>query len=211
MSTPNRGLQLSDADSEGEDEGETGGASVSRHVDASELANTVNLSAVAIETQNDFLTSIHEGVSRRFPELSFVMSHVSIDSNTKIPILMISQRRLFVHPPYGTVSRIQGCVQYKTYSVHVLMRLWRKERFENIEEITSLCEIIGEGSHYKFCPGIKPEQYMKEYYDVIRFHIKSVRLTDYPFQRVDSIYYELFYICIQNLPSLPTNNLRIAI
>ena len=53
MSTPTRsntGLRLSDADSEGETEG----ASVNRHVEASELANASNLPAVAIEIQKGF-------------------------------------------------------------------------------------------------------------------------------------------------------------
>ena len=75
----------------------------------------------------------------------------------------------------------------------MLMRLWRKENFEDIEEFTTLCKVIGECSHYKFCPGINLEQYMKEYYDVIRFHIKSVHLTEFPFQRVDSVKCKLLF------------------
>ena len=38
----------------------------------------------------------------------------------------------------------------------------------------------------KFCPGIEMNHYMTNYYECIRFHIKSVRLTEFPFQRVDS-------------------------
>ena len=70
MGTPRQSnveLQLSDAESEDKDETES--ASVSRHVvsrdghevplETSELVNTVNLPAVAIEIQKDFLTSIH--------------------------------------------------------------------------------------------------------------------------------------------------------
>ena len=105
---------------------------------------------------------------------------------------------IFAYPPYGMVSRIQGYVQYKIYSVHMLMRLWRKENFEDIEEITALCEIIGEHSHYKFCPGINLEQYMKEYYDVIRFHIKSVHLTEFTFQHVDSVRCKLLFELARN-------------
>ena len=106
---------------------------------------------------------------------------------------MINQHHLFVQPPYGMVSRIQGYVQYKKYSVYVLMRLWRKENFEDVEEITALCKIIVERSHYKICPGINLEEYMKEYYDVIRFHIKSVCLTEFPFQRVDLVKCKLLF------------------
>ena len=122
--------------------------------------------------QEDFLTRIYEGVSGRFLDLCFAMSCASVSSDTQIPVLTINQHHLFIHPPYGMVSCIQGYVQYKTCSVHVLMRLWRKDNFEDIEEITALCGIVGEPWHYKFYPGISLEQYIKEYYDVIRFHIK---------------------------------------
>ena len=66
MSTPRRSnaeIQFS--------EDETESASVIRHVvshdsheEASELVNTVNFPAVAIEIQRDFLTSIHAEVTR---------------------------------------------------------------------------------------------------------------------------------------------------
>ena len=67
MSTPRRSnaeIQFS------EDEDETESASVIRHVrvvshdEVSELVNTVNFPAVAIEIQRDFLTSIHAEVTR---------------------------------------------------------------------------------------------------------------------------------------------------
>ena len=200
MNTPtqiNTGFQLCDgSDSEGEAED----ASISpilSHAEAPQLQNISRI-AVAIETQEDFLTRIYERVSGRFPDLCFAMSRASVSSDTQIPVMTINQRHLFVHPPYGMVSHVQGYVQYKTYSVHVLMRLWRKENFEDIEEITALCGIIGEPSHYKFCPGISLEQYMKEYYDVIRFHIKSVRLTEFPFQRVDSVKCKLLFELARN-------------
>ena len=68
MSTPRRSnaeIQFSG------DEDETESASVIRHVvshegheEASELVNTVNFPAVAIEIQRDFLTSIHAEITR---------------------------------------------------------------------------------------------------------------------------------------------------
>ena len=65
MSTPRRSnaeIQFS------EYEDETESASVIRHVvshdEASELVNTVNFPAVAIEIQRDFLTSIHAEFTR---------------------------------------------------------------------------------------------------------------------------------------------------
>ena len=65
--------------------------------------------------QKDFLTCIYEGISGRFPDLSYAMSRVSVNSDMQIPVLTINQPHLFVHTPYGMVSRIQGYVQYKMF------------------------------------------------------------------------------------------------
>ena len=78
------------------------------------------------------------------------------------------------------------------------MRLWKRETFETVEDITSLCKIIGEKSQYKFCPGIQYEQYMSDYYEVIRFHIKSVRITEFPFKRIDSVNCTLLFQLAHN-------------
>ena len=66
-----------------------------------------------MKTQEDHLTSIYEGVSGRFPDLSFAMSRLSVNSDMQIPVFMINQCHLFIHPSYGMVSRIHGYVQYK--------------------------------------------------------------------------------------------------
>ena len=89
---------------------------------APELQNISRI-AGSIKTQ-DFLTkisfkisSIYVGVSGRVLVLSFVMSHTSVNSDIQIPVhvLMINQRHLFVHRPYGIVSHIQDYVQYKMF------------------------------------------------------------------------------------------------
>ena len=41
--------------------------------------------------------------------------------------------------------------------------------------------------HYKFCPGIDPEIYERDYFLKFRYHVKNVRLSHHPFERVDSI------------------------
>ena len=46
-------------------------------VEAPELQN-ISMIAELIITQEDFRTSIYEGVSGRFPDLSFVMSRASV-------------------------------------------------------------------------------------------------------------------------------------
>ena len=109
MNTPsgiNTGFRLCDAS---DSEGEVKDASISptlSHVEAPEIQNISRI-AEAIETQKDF----YEGVSGRFPNLSFEMSCASVNSDMQIPVLTINLCHLFVHPPYGMVSRIQGYVQ----------------------------------------------------------------------------------------------------
>ena len=85
------------------------------------------------------------------------------------------------------VSRVHVNVQYDSYTAYVLMRKWETGTLSNNEDASELCLKFCEKSDYKFCPGIDPEQYEKEYYTSIRFHIKSVQRTEFPFARVDSL------------------------
>ena len=114
----NTGFQLCDgSDSKGEVED----AIISPTLTNAEVSKLQNISRIAelIKTQEDFLTSIYEGVSVRFPDLSFALSRASVNSDTRIPVLTINlainQLHLFVHPPYGMVARNQGFVQYKMF------------------------------------------------------------------------------------------------
>ena len=120
---------------------------------------------------------------------------VDVVDATDIPVMLIAQRTLHNHPPCGLVPRIQVSVQYKIYTITVLMRVWKKEPFESFDELDAVCKMVGNGTKYKFCPGIEMSRYMSEYHDHIRFHIKSVRLSDFPFYQVDSqrcdLYFEL--------------------
>ena len=117
MNTPSgieTGFQLCDGS---DNEGKVENASISPTLSHTEVPKLQNISRIAesIKTQGDFLTSIYERVSGHFPDLSFAMSRASVNIDTQIPKLMINQFHLFVHPPYGTVSRIQGYVQYKMF------------------------------------------------------------------------------------------------
>ena len=106
-------IQLCDgSDSKGEVED----VSISPTLSQAEAPELQNISRIAesIKTQ-DFLTSIHELVSGRFPDLSFVMSHASVNSDMQILVLTINQCHLFIHPPYGMVSHIQDYIQFKTF------------------------------------------------------------------------------------------------
>ncbi|XP_065894808.1 uncharacterized protein [Dysidea avara] len=187
-----------------EEEDYNGTASVAPDSTAVEDNSSENdiLTTISIERQVEFLKDIQENVSDFFPEFSFVLSRVSIDGaegDLQVPVLMITPLQLFVHQPLGVMPRIQIQVQYKIYSVHVLMRLWKKESFDTFEDIASLCKLLGDKSQYKFCPGLlQYDQYMSEYNKTIRFHLKKVRLTTFPFKRVDSVDCSLLFQLAHN-------------
>ena len=69
---------------------------------------------------------------------------------------------------------------------------------ESLEDVIALCQMIRVNSTYKFCPRIEPDEYEKEFHSVIRFHIESVRITDFPFHRVDSINCKLLFQLAHN-------------
>lgn len=82
------------------------------------------------------------------------------------------------------------------------MRVWKKEAFESFEELDAVCKMIGNDTKYKFCSGIEMNRYMSEYHDHIRFHIKSARLSDFPFHRVDSQRWDLYFELAHNASRL---------
>jgi len=126
--------------------------------------------SIPVQEQEAFLQNVFDELVESFPDLVFTMSQVC-DADKLVPVLLISQHRLYNHVPFGAVSRIQIAVHYKSYTVNVLMRQWRCSSFDSVAEIRELCYIIEE---YKFCPGINPDHYNREYYDVIRFHINCM-------------------------------------
>ena len=102
MNTPsgiNTGFQLCNGSNS---QGEVKDANMSPTLSHAEAPKLQNISRIAesIKMQEDFLTSIYQGLSGRFPDLSFAMSRASVNSGTQIPVLTINQCHLFVHLPY---------------------------------------------------------------------------------------------------------------
>ena len=82
LSGINTGFQLCDgSDSKGEVEDASIISPTLSHMEAPELQNFSRI-AESIKTQEGFLTSIYEGVSGCFPDLSFAMSHTLVNSDT---------------------------------------------------------------------------------------------------------------------------------
>jgi len=69
---------------------------------------------------------------------------------------------------------------------------------ESVDDVYELCNILGNKSKHKFCPGIDCDYYEREYYQAIRFHLKSVRQSSYPFSRVDSVKCKLLFVPASN-------------
>lgn len=130
-----------------------------------------NLPAVAIETQEDL-------VSQHSLEFSIVRPHASVNSNTQIPVSMISQCHLFIHPPLEwcwictCITKLTQYTCWWGFGEKKASRTWG---------IIALREIIGERTHHKFYRGIKTwgaRTWENTTYDVFRFYIKTVHLTD---------------------------------
>ena len=89
--------------------------------------------SVPVTIQEDFLQTVCDNVSTHFPELSFGMAH-GIVGATNLPVLLISQRFIHYHPPYGMVSRVhdlfiiirlmEWCHAFKSlYSIKVTLSI----------------------------------------------------------------------------------------
>ena len=195
MDTPTRHIQVTsfrlnaesyDDDVQDQSEDHTTLDDVGREqlVDHSIEANISPAPSIDVEMQEEFLKSLCDNLSVHYSELLFSMASGVMDgvSTTTVPVMLIA-RKTHYHPPYGLVLRIQVTVRYKAYTIFVLMREWKKETFESIDNLDAVYMMI---ENNKFCPGIEMNHYMTNYYECIRFHIKSVWLTKFPFQRVDS-------------------------
>jgi len=152
--------------------------------------------SVSLVEQQLFLQMIFGGVSFHFPELSFTMAR---DGNSNAPILTITQKDLFNHPPLGMISRVHVTIEYKKYSVFVLLHLWSSGEVNGVDDAYRICQDMSSSSTYKFCPGIDPDHYEEEYYSKLHFHVKSVRLCHFPFTRVDSVNCKLWFKPALNL------------
>ena len=146
--------------------------------------------------QQQFLQSIIDSIASKFPELVFTLRYDGLDSSNSV--LEISQRTVFNHPPLGLTPRVSVTIQNNHYKVYVMMRLWREGEVKSIDEVEELCILFCQKSDYKFCPGIDPVHYENEYHKMIRFHIKSVRQSEFPFSRVDSVNCKLWFLPASN-------------
>ena len=127
---------------------------------------------------------------QRFKELAFVKGYSGPE---KSPVFVITQRKLFYHPPFGYTSRVTITVKENKYVINVLAFHLESGELANSEDAHELCNKFSCLSSFKFCPGIEWNLYEQQYFQVIRYHLKSVRYSISPFQRVDSIRCALWF------------------
>jgi len=103
-------------------------------------------------------------------------------------------------PPLGYTSHIQVTIQEDgQYRVSVL-----QQGFEDgtVTDETDVCWLLNKicDTSYKFCPGIDWTHYHEHYFNVIRFHLKTVHRTEVPFYRVSSVNCRLWFKVPANAP-----------
>ena len=127
----------------------------------------------------------------KFPELHFCCGY-ALDDNKK-KILIVTQRQLANHPPFGYVSRARITLQEDgKYEVHILMQNIENGVFQNESEVHELLQRYSKSSVYKFCPGIEWSYYLEHYHEVIKFDIKIVCRTP-SFQQIDSVNCKMWF------------------
>lgn len=73
-----------------------------------------------------------------------------------------------------------------TYTLQVLLTPIETGSITNLDQFISVCSKISNDAQYKFCPGLDEKFYYDTYFATIRYHIKSVRVWEKPFSRIDS-------------------------
>ena len=140
------------------------------------------------ELQLERVCSVEEA---KFPELQFSRGY-ALDNNKQI--LIVTQRHLAYHPPFGYVSRARITFQEDgSYTVHILMRVLQNGVAQYESEVHELLKRFSATSTYKFCPGIEWSYYHEQYFEAIRFDIKSVRRMEAPFYHIDSVNCQMWF------------------
>ena len=114
-------------------------------------------------------------------------------------LVIVSSKLCHFHSPAGLVSRTRIVVtEDGAFDFQVLLLSKEKGKLSTVAEFLALCERMT-NSEYKFCPGIDPDVYVSTYFSKIRYHVKTVRHLEVPFNRVDSIHCLLWHKLARNM------------
>ena len=73
-----------------------------------------------------------------------------------------------------------------TYDVQILFSTILHGNVSTLPDYFEICGLLSKSEDYKFCPGLEKKAYFDNYYNFIKYHIKSVRIWEKPFTRIDS-------------------------
>jgi len=107
-------------------------------------------------------------------------------------VLEVTQQKVHTVPGSGFVSvtRIlfvtaSSTAQF-TYDLRILFSTILQGDVSTLSEFFEACSVLSKKEDYKFCPGLDEKTYFDNFFNFIKFHIKSVRIWDKPFTRIDS-------------------------
>jgi len=95
------------------------------------------------------------------------------------------------------------------YDLQVLLTSVQKGTVQTADEALKICLTISSEGDYKFCPGLDQTEYYEYYHSVIRFHLKSVRLWERPFQRIDSVNCTLWHQLKSNATEIEKSSVEV--
>ena len=159
------------------------------------LPEAVPTGEVLPDSNNSQVCNIEntEKRARNYPDVIFVRR-----ASDKGEYLEISQRNTLQITGAGYVSVVKAVLFDSeaggmTYDIQVLLNTIQTGTIGEFSEAHSIITMISQKGSHKFCPGLDYQQYFDHYLSVIRYNIKSVRLWERPFHRVDSINCELLH------------------
>ena len=108
-------------------------------------------------------------------------------------VLEVTQQKVHYVPDSGYISLarilfVPGDVEPTVinYTFQVLFSTLQDGNVSTLSQFISVCSFLSNNSQYKFCPGLDEKTYFDTYFSTIRYHIKSVRIWEKPFTRIDS-------------------------
>ena len=144
------------------------------------------------------LEQICNNKSPKFPELLLTLVY-ALHGNK--PMMVVTQHGLAHLPPLDFMSRVQIPIQEDgRYQVLLLLEEVENGFLSNQQEVHELLKRFSKTTLYRFCPGIEWTYYQEHYFEVIHFHIKSVRYTESPFYRVESVHCNWLFVLPSNAP-----------
>ena len=183
------------------------GSALSNDYIASEPISPL-VSATGLLEQEAFVSALTDNICARgqtvYPDLIFTKrmgNVVEVTQNLMYHIAeagYISIARIVFYP---SINEPSLCCD-----IQILLTSYQKGSVSDVDQAIDFCFIISKKGDYKFCPGLDQKEYYDRYFAMIRYYLKSVRLWDRPFKRIDSVKCFLWFQLKQNAPTAEKSN-----